>query len=220
MGDIFSDSIRQFFAMFVAPRRTIRVIVDAHPTDPGKNVWALALTFMALSVSANFLARAHGASPLLDFSLMMVLGLVLICLWLFIFAWALKTTGKWTKGEGTFSEIMAVCAWTMGPAILLNAFEIPLLLTVQNAVPFSEHAEDMSLWAHCVTWGLAGIEVVIWAWQLVIFSRALAEVQKYRSSWKGLGNAILPFGVFLFMAITFFIAVSWVVYTLKGVGVI
>jgi hypothetical protein len=50
---------------------------------------------------------------------------------------------------------------------------------------------DESSWAIGALIGFAGVELVLGVWTVVLMCNTVAEVQGYRSAWRGLGNMTL-----------------------------
>ncbi len=167
-----------WLSIWVRPRETIREIVQE---NPNKSIWLLAAVYGFSSLLNLFQSASLGSffSPAALVIAAAILSPLWGMIWFSIWSWLVARTGKWFKGEGTYSEIRSAFAWSCVPFVL----NIPLWLLmvgIFGAQLFMNFPEGYLLSNGVVTvlFIILIAKVILAVWSLVIYLNALAEVQK------------------------------------------
>lgn len=182
---------RPFRSMWTRPRVTVRTIVA---TDPELYV----LPLVAVSGVVEVLDRASGRNAGDSLSLTAILGMAcavgplggLFQLW--IASHLIRFSGFWLGGTGNREHLKTAIAWSLLPSACSLAFWAVQLLLLGGEMFTTEtprlDAQPM-LW---IPFGATVLgEVTLGVWSFVLLCHAVAEVQGYRSAWRGLGNLVL-----------------------------
>jgi len=181
------DSVAPFFAILIAPRDTIRHIVDS---DPRRGVLALAALSGALSgLEGSWLTAmsgAHAMSALWPF--LVALKVVLFAIWgiaaLYIAGWMITAACRVLGGIAPAMHTRAAIAWASIPGIVATGLGVIALLagivTPHGLKPgaFSFPPE------------LAVLNGILGFWGLVLELKCLGEVNRF-SAWRALAAQLL-----------------------------
>ncbi len=181
--------------MWVAPRPTMRRILDA---GPGASTWVLASLLgvsQVLDQAANHDAgAAHGLAPVVVTSVLVgaVAGPVVVLLLGALARW----TGSWMGGTGSAADVRAALAWGQVPSITAMPLWIPVVLVGGRGV-FVAHPElaDPAATFLVVVCGLAMAGSAVWG--AVTSVLAVAEAHRL-APWRAFGATLLAV---LFLAI-------------------
>lgn len=93
-------------------------------------------------------------------------------------------------------------AWASVPSLLAWSFWIPKILVFGSEM-FTEQTPQLDSQPTLLVAfsAIAFAEIVLGVWSLVLLCNTIAEVQGFRSAWRGLGNMLLA-GAFLLVPIT------------------
>lgn len=123
----------------------------------------------------------------------------IVSLW--IFSYLTRWTGRWIGGTAEAQDLRTAFAWSRIPALCGVILWIPLLLVwgpeMFTSEPNSATAETASL---PLLSGILLFKGALGIWSLILLCHTVAEVQSYRSAWKGLANLLLA-GIVLAPAI-------------------
>jgi hypothetical protein len=111
----------------------------------------------------------------------------------------------------------------MAPVVVFEVLKVLLLLPVQGYMPlFGEGAITMGLpmWVSAIVGVVTYGGLVFWLWGLVSFSRAVAEVQEFKTGIKGFWNVVLPWLIIGLVAFLLVMVVALAVAALKTNGVL
>ncbi len=157
-------------SMLTKPRQTIQYIIDSNPK---KHVVWLAIIggiLTNLNKSINEYSSIEDA-----ISTIFILGPLSGIFSLYISGLLIYLTGTWLKGKGTGEAIRAAYAWSILPVLWsMPLFIITLCMATYN-----------------FTWPLLTCRIFVFLWYLVTISKALAQVQGFKSAWMGFLNIIL-----------------------------
>lgn len=191
-----------FLTVWTKPRETIRRIVAENPK---KHLFVLPFVATALAGAGAAFANPQLVTllHLPAAVLAVVLGVVGgICNFLGI--WVIAVLVRWTglllKGQATTTALRAALTWGYLPlyamsavGFLVNVFAGESLYRYQQAMQANPPA-DMSgmggIIALSVVLAIVGFAANIWT--TVIASKTVAEVQGFRSAWKGFLNLLFP----------------------------
>ena len=120
----------------------------------------------------------------------------LLSLW--VSSHLLRWTGRWIGGTANREHLKTAIAWATVPAVFALPLWIPELLLFGSDL-FTEETPRLDaqplLWIPFIS--LAVVELVLGVWSLVILCHTVAEVQSFRSAWRGLGNVLLAGAVII-----------------------
>ncbi len=186
-----SLSPNPFKTIWLAPRQTVRRIVDFNP--------ALHVVALIAIVGINkSLDRASGKymGDKLPFPAILAAALLIgplggfFCMW--VYSHLIRLSGRLLGGIASREQIKAAMAWATVPTLVVTVLWIPKLLLFGDELFRRETPRmDESTWAIGALIGFAGVELVLGVWTVVLMCNTVAEVQGYRSAWRGLGNMTL-----------------------------
>ena len=172
-------------SIWTRPRETIREVVAE---NPNQSIWILA-TISGLSSLFNFLGEAVviiGLIPLvISLLLTPLIGMFLFSVW----SGLMLLTGRLLKGQGSFHTIRAAQGWASVP-LLVNiglsiVWSLIFLMMLRGSFYFSPWVGEVFHY----------IKLVFAIWGLVLYVKALSEVQKF-SVLKAIGNLLLSILLF------------------------
>ncbi len=187
----------RWLGMWIAPRATMRRILDA---GPGASTWVLAALLgmsQALDQAANHDTGAtHGLATVLGLSVLAgtVGGPVVVLLLGALARW----TGSWLGGTGSAAHVRAALAWGQVPSVTAMPLWIPVVLVGGRGV-FVAHPElaDPAATFTVLVCGLAMAGSVLWG--AVTSVLAVAEAHRI-PAWRAF-VAILLAVIFLAVAV-------------------
>lgn len=194
-SDVLDLGHQAFKTIWMSPRETIRRIVDVNPTYHVNLLIALGGIAEALDRSST-----RNAGDKLPFGIILGTALVLGPGGALIGAWIsahlIRITGNWLNGKGDYTEIKAAIGWASVPTVVGLALWVPALILFGQEM-FTEEMPSIQ--------GNAGLAIVFVGigfglmllniWSVVLLCNCVAEVQGYRSAWKGLGNLVLSVAI-------------------------
>jgi hypothetical protein len=203
------ENFRPFRTIWTRPRDTIRSIIAVNPQ-------LHVLLLICLAGVANTLDRASSRN--LGDKMSLAAVLVFACVFgplggllsVWISSHLIRWTGDWVGGEGCREHIKAAIAWASVPVVFALPLWIPLLLIFGSEM-FTEETPSLEAQPMLLIplLGIALIEIVLAVWSLVLLCNTIAEVQNFRSAWRGLGNLLLAG---LVMIVPIFVIVFGVIF--------
>ncbi len=194
-----------FLTVWLHPRATIRRIVAA---DPSYAVVPLAAIGGISQVLASASRRDMPGLSLGGILLGAFAGGPLFGVFaLYVGAWLVRLTGRWwLHGEARPEELRAAFGWGSLPHVVA----LPLWLLATAAFGLALYAESgFDLGARSPLYILFTLAVaVLQVWGLVIASAGVAEVQGYRSGWKGFWNILLALLLVLVVTVVVVLVVT------------
>jgi hypothetical protein len=183
--------------MWIAPRATMRRILDA---GPGASTWVLAALLgvsQALDQAANHDAGAtHGLATVLGLSVVVgaLAGPVVVLLLGALARW----TGSWLGGTGSAAEVRAALAWGQVPSVTAIPLWIPVVLVGGREV-FVAHPElaDPAATLIVLVCGLAMAGSALWGAVTTVL--AVAEAHRI-AAWRSFVATLLAL-IFLAVAV-------------------
>jgi len=199
-----------FLTVWLQPRATIRRIVTVDPT-----YWVVPLAaFGGITQVLSSASRETPTRSLATILLGAVVGGPLFGVFaLYVAAWLTRLTGRWwLHGLATPDELRTALGW----ANLAHVVALPLWLLATAAFGmalFTESGGELA--SRSTVYVLfAGAVVGLQVWGVAIASAGVAEVQGFRSAWKGFWNILLAVllvvaaGVAVTIAATLVLAVA------------
>ena len=185
------ELIESLLTIWTEPRATIRCIVAVDPGFWVNRIAALvglvfAIAFFNSAADAGLTGGATGMSSTMGIILAVVLWPPLMILALYFSAWLTRLTGAWLlDGQAGSPAIRTALAWSYIPLLVL----LPLAVLAPVLSRVSAGGSGLAT-AVLAIFGLLYLTATIWC--LVIQCQGVAEVQGFRSAWKGLLNILLP----------------------------
>lgn len=180
--------LKPFRTIWTRPRATIRWIVA---TDPKLHVVLL----VCLSGIGETLDRASMRNAGDQLPLSTILGIALVLgplaglIGLWISSHLIRLAGAWMGGVAPREHIKAAIAWSSVPAIVAMVLWIPQIVLFGSDM-FTTHTPRLDaqpeLWA--VLLGIALVEMTLGIWSFILLCKTIAEVQGFRSAWRGFAN--------------------------------
>ncbi|HVA79755.1 MAG TPA: YIP1 family protein [Candidatus Binataceae bacterium] len=191
------DSIAPFFAIWIAPRDTIRQIIDS---DPRRHVIAIAALSGALSgLEGSWLgamSEPHTMSALWPF--LVALKVALFAVWaivgLYLAGWTITAACRALGGVANSVQTRAAIAWASIPGIAATGLGVIGLL----AGIVTPHA--LRPGAFSFPPELAGLSAILGIWGLVLEVKCIGEVNHF-SAWRALAAQLLLLLVLVTIAV-------------------
>jgi hypothetical protein len=190
--DVFVlEEFKPFKTIWLRPRATVRSIIA---TDPALHVDLLASLWGIGQVLDRASMRNLGDSlPMWGIlALAVVLGPLGGLFRLWITSHLVCLSGEWLGGACIRERVKTAIAWSFVPQVVALLLWVPLLLLLGSET-FTAESPRLDaqpwLWLPIGTAAMAGLAMTTWS--LVLLCHTIAEVQGYRSAWRGLGNLVL-----------------------------
>lgn len=193
--------MKPFRTIWLHPRETVRRIIAV---DPKLDV----LLLVCLAGIGQMLDRAshHNLGDQMPTAMIVCVTITLgplgglFSLWLG--SHLLCLSGAWMGSIGDRENLKTAMAWASVPSLLAWSFWIPKLVVFgpelfTKETPRLDSQPILLVAFFAVTFA----EIVLSVWSLVLFCNTIAEVQGFRSAWRGLGNILLA-GAFLLVPLT------------------
>jgi hypothetical protein len=196
--------VNPWLSIWTKPRDTIRKIVAY---DPNYRFPVLAGIYgfpLLLQIAQNFSLGENFpayAIALIALAASVIVGMIVMSILSGLLLW----TGRWIHGEASFREIRASVAWSNVPNIVTIITWIIFLGIFRNDTFFHTFPGiNLTSGEYAAVFILFFIQLLVSIWSLIIFLKALGEVQGF-SAWKALLNLIIPSVIVL--------AVIWIIGT-------
>ena len=186
-----TDSFRPFFALWIAPRATIRRLVD---TDPTRYVIGLAMVRGALGrleiAWFGALSRRTPLGPLWPVGVAFgaVLGAIVGVIGLYVGAWLVGIFCRILGGVSSAIEMRAALAWSHVPGITAATVSIALVLFGALNPPEFRHGRLPVMNGSTIE--LMLLNVVLIGWGIAVELNFIGEVHRF-SAWRALGAILL-----------------------------
>lgn len=185
-----SSVMNPWASMWLRPRETVRHLVQTNPDHRVLLLAGLAGVVQALDRAAGeALGDALSLPMILGFTVVMgpVFGIISLYLGSVVVAW----TGKWIGGSASRRYVRTAMAWAGLPVVAALVLWVVMIAAVGDGMFITDTSQlDTSLGAALLVAGSGLALIVLGIWSLVLFVKALGEVQGF-SAWKGLGNVTL-----------------------------
>lgn len=203
VGPLGASKLRPFQTIWTSPRSTVR---DILAVNPRLHVILLA----GLGGVAHWLSRAESRDAGDTITTLGILGLAIVfgplggLIWLWIGSFLIRLVGKWIGGTASQAHIQTAMAWASVPGVCGLLLWIPRLLFIgeenfTSATPIVDASPTLTLLAV----GISIVEAVLSIWGLVLLCHTVAEVQGFRSAWRGFANVLLMLLPLLGIALVF-----------------
>ncbi len=176
------SDINPWLGIWIAPKKTIRSILDTHPRK-----WILLFSIVAGALGGLLLPLIL-KPQLSSFFIMLVLiigvigGAILGLLSLYFEGWIYTLTGSWIGGKGTFVDLKCAVGWKNYPSILTALLYGLTILAIPN--PWLE--------------ALFGfLYLVFGIWGFIILVNLVGEAHRF-SAWRGFFTVIIAMILVIF----------------------
>ncbi|MBI5687302.1 MAG: YIP1 family protein [Verrucomicrobia bacterium] len=182
-----------FLTIWLSPRETIRRIVEWNP-----NYWVIALACLAgigqAFDQASMKNIGDETPTALIFAIALVAGPLVGLLQLWIGYQLIRWTGRWLGGMASREHLRTALAWGYVPAVFALTLLIPEWL-IAGPELFTKQTPHLNAHPGLLMFlkALGAVGGMLGIWSIVTTCHTVAEVQGYRSAWRGLANLLLPF---------------------------
>ena len=186
-----TDSLKPFFSLWIAPRDTMRRLVD---TDPAGYVIGLAMLRGGLGrleiAWFSALSRRTPLSPVwpVGVAIGVVLGAIVGVIGLYVGAWLLGFFCRILGGVSSAIEMRAALAWSHLPGITAATVSIALVLLGTVSPPEFKHSRLPVMTGSTIE--LMLLNAVLIGWGVVVQLNCVGEVNRF-SAWRALGAILL-----------------------------
>lgn len=201
------ELIESLLTIWTEPRATIRRIVDVDSGFWVNRLAALVGLVFAVAFLSNTPEQALPGAGAVAFIAGIVLWPPMMILGVYVSAWMTRVTGAWLlDGKADSMAIRTAMAWSYIP--LLTLLPLAILAGVLSRASAGGNTGATAILA---IFGLLYLVATIWC--IVIQANGVAEVQGFRSAWKGFLNVMLP-GLLVFGAVFVLLFVFGIVLSL------
>ncbi len=183
--------------------------------NPRRMVHPLALAAGALGgLEAHVPAPASSMMPLPAIvAIKVIFGALGALLFLYLFGFLLRLTGRWLTGAGDFVAVRSALAWSMIPNIWSALLLLPVFVYMgADALNYDPSLMLGEPGAAMLLVPLTLLTVVIAVWSIVIMIKCVAEAHRF-SAWHGLGAMLLSL---LILAVPIVMMVAFVAVVVVG----
>lgn len=183
-------SFNPWLSIWTSPRATIRRIVEE---NPNRSLWLLAAIYGFVSLISNAQSLALGQGVHISVLLLLIVILSPILGYVFFSLWSAVVFGfgKLFGGIGTFRAVRAAYVWATVPFVVNLVLWIVLVVIFGQKLFMPDSAsQGLSEKFVFLMLFILIAYVVLYVWSLVIYFKALSEVQGY-SVLKAIFNVIL-----------------------------
>ncbi|HEX9160945.1 MAG TPA: YIP1 family protein [Thermoanaerobaculia bacterium] len=189
-----TPSLKDFVAVLVRPRETMRRILDS-----GGKRWTVELVVLAsicTSLPDPEIRKLPVTMPGLSLTSMLTFILVgmiakaaLYVAFFFVFAWLVTFVGNWLDGRATAADVRAALAWSLVPAVWSTFYRIPIAIYSTSLLGSSGNQRKMIFdfianGGCTLTVLLLAFDIALDVWVVFLASSCVAEAFQF-SSWKG-----------------------------------
>ncbi|MHB0959995.1 MAG: Yip1 family protein [Pirellulaceae bacterium] len=199
--------LRPFQTIWTHPRDTVRRIVKQ---DPALHVMLLAcLAGVGETLDRASMRNAGDQMPLIAIlGVACVIGPLGGLLSLWISSHLIRLSGTWIGGIALRDHIKTAIAWGSVPLVFALPLWIPQLLLFGSDMFTEEMPRLEAQPLLLIPFLLIGLlEIVLALWSVVIVCNTIAEVQGFRSAWRGLANIMLAGAVLLVPLLLFVVGI-------------
>jgi xanthosine utilization system XapX-like protein len=186
-----TDSLKPFLSLWIAPRDTIRRLID---TDPTRYVIGLAMLRGGLGrleiAWFSALSRRTPLSPLwpVGVAIGVALGAIVGVIGLYVGAWLVGFFCRILGGVSSAIEMRAALAWSHVPGITAATVSIALVLLGTVSPPEFKHSRLPVMTGSTIE--LMLLNAVLIGWGVVVQLNCIGEVNRF-SAWRALGAIVL-----------------------------
>ncbi len=181
--------------IWTRPRSAIRQVVEGGRSWP---TLVLACVAGVADVVATMLARSGGGPPswrVLPGAVM--LGGALGLAWLWLLAGTVHFCGRWLGGTATKPSLRSALAWGSVP----TGAALPILIAGWLLLDWIDCGPEAGPTVNALRLAVGALAVA----SLALRSQTVAEVQGFRSAWRGLGNLLLAVAIIWVPLMLFFV---------------
>ncbi|MDA8021017.1 MAG: YIP1 family protein [Thermoanaerobaculia bacterium] len=202
------EELNPFKTVWIRPRETVRWLTA---TNPELHVVLLAcIAGIGSSLDRASLRNVGDTTPV---PVIVTIACLVGPLGGLITLWAgshlIRLSGSWIGGVGNRVHIKTAMAWALVPAIAALPLWIPQLALFGSEMFTAKTPRlDASPWLWIPFLGIGLVEIVLGVWNIVLLCKMVAEVQGFRSAWRGLANVVLAAAIILVPLVVLVIIVA------------
>lgn len=182
-------ALNPWSSIWLSPRATVRWLIERRPGY-----------LIHLLITAKLFADGIGTAMLNDTgdrislrAILLILAVIAplqMILYLYVFAWLVKWTGRLLGGRASIMALRTALAWACVPLLASAILTVPALALFGREL-FTGNGPSLGSWAIASAYyGLAALNVILAAWWFVAVVLALAEAQRF-AWWKAIANYLL-----------------------------
>lgn len=178
-----------WLSMWLKPKETIQAQLEK---PSSYSFWGLISIYGFLSLLNLFQSMVLGEILsvgwviLLSVLLSPVWGYILISIW----SWIMSVTGRWLKGEGSFSQLRVTFAYSCVP-FTVSAFIWILMILGFSPILFSDVPNHLLSYPQTLIFlGLLTVKMIMAIWAFILYVQSLCVVQKF-SVLKSILNVVI-----------------------------
>ena len=189
--EFLAEELKPFRTIWTRPRDTVRRIIAENPE-------LHVVLLVCLAGIGQTLDRASMRNAGDNMPMAAIIGVAcvfgplggLLSLW--VGSHLIRLSGTWIGGAGSREHIKTAIAWASVPAVVALPLWIPQILLFGSDM-FTEETPRLDAQPMLLIpfFAIALAEIVLGVWGAVLLCNTTAEVQGFRSAWRGLGNIIL-----------------------------
>lgn len=209
---VAEGEFKPFWTIWTRPRQTVRQIITVDP-----ELHVLLLVCLAGIGEALDRASMRNVGDVLPVAAIIAIACVfgplggLLSLW--IGSHLIRLSGTWIGGLAPREHIKTAIAWASVPSVFALLLWIPLILLFGSDMFTEETPRLNSQPALLIPFlGIVLAELVLAVWGFVLLCNTIAEVQGFRSAWRGLGNIMLAGAVVVIPLVAVVFAIAFVVF--------
>lgn len=208
--------INPWLSVWLRPRTTIRYILA---NNPSYGYWLIVFAYGFVNMLQSFESGKSGDkidSLGVILAVSLIIGPPIVLLGVYISGWLMQVTGNWLGGRASQMDLRIASVWSYLPLTLAGLMYWPRLSVSGHSLFTSEFQDlDISLLSGDVAtieYMNLGVTVIAAIWTIVLASHMVAEVQGFRSSWRGFFNLLLPVMILLVIIV----ALAMMIISMRG----
>lgn len=195
--EFLAEELKPFRTIWTRPRDTVRRIITENPE-------LHVVLLVCLAGIGQSLDRASMRNAGDNMPMAVIIGVAclfgplggLLSLW--IGSHLIRLSGTWIGGAASREHIKTAIAWASVPAVFALPLWILQILLLGSEM-FTEETPRLDAQPMLLILFLAIVlaEFILGVWGFVLLCKTIAEVQGFRSAWRGLGNIFLAGAVII-----------------------
>lgn len=187
--------LNPWLSLWTRPRATMRQILKINPAYGGARIiaaYGIVNLLQAMERSGLADTALKDANLLAFLMIAAFFGPPLFVLGLYISGWLLEWAGKKMGGRATRRELRIACLWSHVPLAAGGALYGPRLWAHGKNLFSTSDNYTIPLEHLGLEYANIAVAILMSVWTTILLSHMIAEVQGYRSAWRGLWNLLLP----------------------------
>lgn len=186
------EDLNPWKTIWSRPRETYRYLIARRPDYMVVLLAVVSGIYNAINQKSM---KSAGDTESLGFILgsSLVGGLFTGLIFLFLFSWLIKHTGRWLGGKAESLELRVVYAWSSVPSLLgISMLTIQLIIFGKDIFTSTMASLDASIFNQVIFWGTTFLETGLGVWSFIWFIVGVSEVHGV-SKWRAFFSMLLAF---------------------------